>query len=182
MRRETQDVRRKTHDKTVPQGQLSLLSLVSCLKSQTAFTLIELLVVMGIIGLLVASSVPALTGYAKQTRLKAATREVVGLLSLARSSAISSRKAKSVSVDPDHRELVIEETLDQEEPRRVRLASSVTVSVQSQGQTEPSSGPSRLVFQSNGSVAGRSVSLVLSNGTRTQTITVSATTGAIVVH
>ncbi len=137
---------------------------------------------MGIIGLLVASSVPALTGYAKQVRLKAATREVIGLLSLARSLAISSRKAKTVSVDPEHRELVIEETLDQEEPRRVRFASSVTISVQPQGQSEPSSEPARLIFQSNGSVAGRSVSLVLSNGTRTQTISVSATTGAIIVH
>lgn len=142
------------------------------------FTLVEMLVVMAVIGLLVAAGVPALTGYATQMRLKGATREVIGLLSLARSSAISSRTPRTVVVNPDTHELVIEETLTEDEPRRVRLASSLQVDVQSQEQT---GGPFRVVFQPGGGLAGRSVSLVLSNESRSQTITITAVTGAIAV-
>ena len=147
-----------------------------------AFTLVELLVVLGIIGLLVAASVPALTSYARQARLKAATREVVGLLSLARSSAISTRGTKTVLVDPDHHELTMEATSDQPEPRVIRLSSSVDVTVQTSGQDAPAEGVSRLVFQPSGALAGRSVSVVLSNGARQQTVQVTATTGAIIVQ
>ena len=53
-------------------------------------TLVELLVVLGIIGLILGISVPGLSAYANQARLKAATRNVVGLLSLARSLAPTS--------------------------------------------------------------------------------------------
>jgi prepilin-type N-terminal cleavage/methylation domain-containing protein len=146
------------------------------------FTLVELLVVIGIIGIIVASSVPALTGYSRQLRLKAATREVLGLLSLARSLAISSRKTKTVLVEADTHELVIEETLSEAEPRRVRLSSSVDIAVQAADQSGQSGGSSRIVFQPTGALAGRSVSLVLSNGTRSQTLTVTAATGSISIQ
>ena len=146
------------------------------------FTLVEILVVLGIIGLVVGSSVPALSSYARQVRLRATTRETVGLLSLARSLAISSRSPRTVLVDPESRKLVIEETLEQAEVRLVRLPSSVVMTVQMQGQDGPSSGATRLVFQPSGTLAGRSVSLIFSNGNRTQTVTVTAMTSAISVR
>ena len=56
-------------------GKSLALSPESCVLSpRWGFTLIELLVVMAIVGLLVATSVPALSRYAGQGRLKAAAR------------------------------------------------------------------------------------------------------------
>jgi len=136
---------------------------------------------MGIVGLVVASSVPAMSSYARQVRLKAATREVMGLLSLARSLAISSRQARTVLVDPQRQELLIEETLDQGEPRIVRLSSSVEVVIETQDQSQ-TTGVFRIVFQPSGALAGRSVQLLLSTGNRTQTITVTSPTGAIALR
>lgn len=148
----------------------------------SGFTLVELLVVMGIIGLIIASSVPGMTGYARQVRLKAATRETLGLLSLARSMAISSRSTRTVLVNPEAHELIIEETLQQDEPKRVRLSSGVDVKVEIQGQSGSVSGPVRLAFQPSGSLSGRSASVILSNDTKQQTITITATTGGISVQ
>jgi len=144
-----------------------------------AFTLVELIVVMGIIGIIVASSVPGMMSYSQQVRLKAATREVMGLLSLARSQAIGSRSPRTVLVNPDAHEAVIEETLTIGEPKRVRLSPGVSVTVQTSGQSGSSSGPVRLVFQPSGSLSGRSVSVILSSDTKRQTIAITATTGAI---
>ena len=140
----------------------------------SGFTLIELLVVMAIVGLLVATSVPALTGYAKQVRLKTAAREAIGLLSLARSLAISSRSVRRVLLDEDRHELVIEETLEQDEPRRVRLPEAVDVSLGG-----GAAGTGRVVFQPSGALSTPSATVSLVSGTKRQTITVSSATGAI---
>ncbi len=139
-----------------------------------AFTLIELLVVMAIVGLLVGTSIPALTGYAKQVRLKTTTREVMGLLFLARNLAISSREVRTVLLDEDRQRLVIEETLEQEEPKKVRLPDAVDVTLEG-----GAAGTGRVVFQPSGALGSPSVTVVLTSGTRTQTIAVTSATGAI---
>ena len=63
------------------------------------FTLVEVLVVLGIMGLMLGIGVPGLVAYARQARLRATARQVVGLVSLARSSAISSRQEQAVVFD-----------------------------------------------------------------------------------
>ena len=146
------------------------------------FTIIELLVVMGVIGLLLAMSIPAATRYAGRMRLGAATREVMGLLSLARSSAISSRLPQTVLVDVEAGRLSIEDSPDAAvQTKAVTLASSVTIRLTtSDGRSlEP---PVRLTFQPNGSLAGRSVEITLSDPSRAQTISIAAPTGAIIVR
>lgn len=137
---------------------------------------------MGVIGLLLAMSLPAATRYAGRIRISAATREIVGLLSLARSSAISSRHAQVVLVDVEAGRLSIEDSQDAAvQARAVSLASNVEIRLAtSDGQTLDT--PVRLVFQPNGSLAGRSVEVTLSDGTRAQTISVAAPTGAIIVR
>ena len=169
------------NDVTISDFRFRILDLKSAIRNpqsaSSGFTLVELRVGMGILGLIIASSVPGMTGYARHVRLKAATREVLGLLSLARSMAISSRSVRTVVVNPDAHELLIEETLEQAEPRRVRLSSGVNVAVDIQGQS--GSGPARLTFQPSGSLSGRSCSILLSNDTKQQTIRITATTGAI---
>ena len=144
------------------------------------FTLVEMLVVLGIIGLILASSVPAMTEYAKKARLEGATRQIAGLVSLARAMAISAHAQRTVLIDFDERELSIEETLDRDEPRRVRLPAAVEIEVESQ-ESEQQSGPYRLVFQPSGSLAGRSATLLVSTNNRTRTIQILAATGAMLI-
>ncbi len=135
------------------------------------------MVVMAIVGLLVATSVPALSRYAGQVRLKAATREVVGLLSLARSLAIGSRQPRTVVIDAAQRRLFIQETAHTE-PRTIRLASSLTVEATAHGEPIQS-----LVFKPTGALeATGAVTIILSNGPRRHTVTVASTTGSISVE
>ena len=141
-----------------------------------------MIVVMAVIGLLVSMSLPSLTGYAQQARLKAATRETMGLLSLARSMAISSRASRKVIVDPAAGQLSIEASSDQDRPHMVKLGPGIVATVEVQGQVGGAQGISEIVFQPTGALAGRSVTLRLSNGKRTQAITVTATTGSILVE
>jgi type II secretion system protein H len=141
------------------------------------FTLVELLVVLGIIGLIAGMSVPAMVGYAKHVRLKAATRQVIGLVSLARSTAISSRTEHAVVVDLAAREIRIVnmasgEALD----HLVRLATSVSVDLQVGGE---SVAPPQFVFRPTGALSGRTVKLILANPERQVAITVTGTTGSV---
>ncbi len=148
--------------------------------SSYGITLIELLVVLGIIALVVGIGVPAMTGYAKQMRLKTATRQVVGLLSLARSLAISSHADHAVSVDRAQHEVTVMNTAT-EEPleQRVRLPEAITVDVRI---GDASSSETQVVFRSTGALVGRSMSLVLANDEKSHTVTITGPTGAITVQ
>ena len=142
-------------------------------------TLVELLVVLGVVGVIVGMSVPALAGYAKQLRLKTTTRQVVGLLSLARSLAISSRENHAVVIDPERRKISVVNMASGEALEQVvRLPPSVTVDVQMGD--HPS--PGRVVFRPTGSLEGRTVWLILADRERHQTVTVTGTTGAVSVQ
>ena len=143
-------------------------------------TLVELLVVLGIIGLVVGMSLPGFTRYAQHIRLKAAVRQVVGLVSLARSSAISAHADHALMVDTEHGELRLVNVASQEAfERTVRLPSSLTIDVRIGGE---SAAEPKIVFRPTGSIGGRSVSLVLADRTSQQTVTVSGVTGAVSVQ
>ena len=140
-------------------------------------TLVELLVVLGIIGLIVGMSVPALTGYARQTRLKTATRQIMGLLGLARSMAISSHEDHAVVINQQQRELSVVNLGSGEALERVvRLPRAVTLEVEIGGE---SSEETQLVFRPTGGLTGRTVSLVVTDRDRRDTITVTSVTGAV---
>ena len=143
-------------------------------------TLVELLVVLAIIGLILGISVPGLITYSNQLRLKAATREVVGLLSLARSLAISSHEDHAVVIDPERREITVENTVSGEALERViRLPTSISVGVEVAG--EPAQ-ETRVVFRPTGSLAGRTMSIVLADRNTSHTVTISSITGAVSVE
>ena len=144
-----------------------------------AFTLVEILVVMAIIGIILSTSLPSLSRYAGQVRLKTTARELMGLLSLARSSAITSRSSRTVVINPEGGEAVIQESLEDDEPRRVRLHASLDVRVQISGQDGPVEGEAQITFQPSGSLLGRSVAITLSNSSRSQIISITGVTGAL---
>ena len=140
-----------------------------------------MIVVMAVIGLLVSVSLPSLTGYARQARLKAAARETIGLLSLARSMAISAREPRTVLIDPGEGQISIEASANEDQTHLVKLGPGIEVTVEIQGQGGQAEGAAELTFQPSGALAGRSVTVTLSNGDHSQTITVTATTGSILV-
>lgn len=142
-------------------------------------TLVEILVVLGIIGLILGISVPGLTTYANKTRLKAATRQVVGLVGLARSVAISAHEDHALHVDAERRELTVENLVSGEMLERVvRLPPSVTVEVQEAGAPAPEA---RIIFRPTGSLSGRTASIILADRHGRNTVTVSSITGAVTV-
>ena len=147
-----------------------------------AFTIMELVVVIAIIGVVVMLGAPALSRYANEMRLKTATREVVGLLSLARTMAISSHASRTVVVDPDQGQLIIEETVESEPSGRLQLPQSIEIVVETHDGSSMPEGDWRLAFQPSGALSGRSVSVVLSSPTRSQTVSVTAATGFISVQ
>ena len=144
-------------------------------------TLVELLVVMGVIALILGTTVPSLVGYSKTLRLKTAVREVAGLISFARSQAIGVHENYAVVIDQEAREIrVVNETSGEPLEQVVRLPSSVTVELKSGGQP---STEEQFVFRPAGSLLGRSVSLILSDDhEKRHTITVSGSTGAVSVQ
>jgi hypothetical protein len=105
---------------------------------------------------------------------------VAGLVSLARTMAISAHAQRTVLIDFDERELIIEETLDHDEPRRIHLPPGVEIEVESQ-ESAQQSGPYRMIFQPTGSLSGRSATLVVSTDRRTRNIQILAATGAMLI-
>ena len=145
-----------------------------------ALTLVELLVVLGIIGLIVSVSVPGLAGYARRMRAKTSLRQVVGLVSLARSQAVSSHEPHAVVVDPARREIrVVNMTTGESLEQVVRLPSSSEIAIEVGGSP---SAQTRFVFRPTGSLEGRTVSLALTDQERRHTVTVTAATGAVSVE
>ena len=143
-------------------------------------TLVELLVVLGVIGIILAISVPGLAGYAKQLRLKTATRQTIGLLSLARSLAISSRTDHTVVVNPEQGTIqIINEATGEPLEQAVRLPSSVSVELESGG--EPSTDLS-FTFRPSGALTGRTVLLHLVDRDKRHTIQVTGVTGGASVQ
>ena len=144
------------------------------------FTLIELLVVLGIIGLILGISLPSLSTYSSELRLKATTRQIVGLLSLARSLAIGSRQNHAVVIDQERREVGILNVASGERlEQMVRLPKEVAVEIEAGGEAlaEP-----RAVFRPTGALEGRTLQFVLTGRNRSHTITVTGTTGSVSVE
>ncbi len=143
-------------------------------------TLVEILVILSIIGLILGTGIPAMVRYSEQVRLKAATRQLVGLVSFARHQAISTRQAHAVYVDRVRHEVtVVNLSSGQAQDERVRLPSSVGVDVEVGG--APAEEP-QIVFRPTGSLTGRTTALVLTDRGRRLTISVTGPTGAVTVQ
>ena len=150
------------------------------LVSAFGVTLVELLVVLAIIGMIIGISVPGLTGYAKQVRLKTAARQVVGLLSLARSVAIGSHEDQTVVIDQARHEIrLLDAGSGETSEHFVRLPSNLAMSVRV---GEEESQDAQLVFRSAGSLSGHSRSIVLADNNKSFTISITAATGAISIR
>ena len=63
---------------------------------QTGFTLLELMVTIGIIGILVGIGVPSISDWIQRSQVRAETQKYVGILSLARSTAITNNQVITV--------------------------------------------------------------------------------------
>lgn len=150
-------------------------------KNKAGMTLVELLVVLGVIALIVGMSVPALSQYTARTRLKTATRQLVGLLSLARSLSVGSQEGHAVLIDGENNRVTITNLATGEtlEDHQLRLPSSVHVALRVGGQA---AAQSQVAFRSTGSLNGRTTDIVVTESDKQMTITVTGSTGAISVQ
>ena len=140
-------------------------------------TLVELLVVLGLIGLLLGMGVPAVSGLAQRTRFNAATRQLRGLLGLARSMAISTQEPHALRVDPERGDVtVVNVTTGAALEKRLRLPPAITVRVERGN--EPSA-ELEIIFQPNGSLSGRSAQLVVADTARSLVLAVGGLTGTV---
>ncbi len=134
---------------------------------------------MGIIGLVVGLAVPAFARFAQNVRLKSTAREVMGLVSLARSLAIGSHQDRTVSLDLEQGLLRVFDEQGEPLEQQVRIPPSITVELQIGGTP---ANDSSFVFRPTGSLAGRSASLVLSGQQKRFVVMVSAATGAVTLN
>ncbi len=72
--------------------------------SLTGFTVLELLVVMVIMGMVIAMSVPAISGHLRGARLRGGAQEVASALRMARQLAITKRAIYTVDCNITNRE------------------------------------------------------------------------------
>jgi Tfp pilus assembly protein FimT len=144
--------------------------------------MVEILVVIGIIGLLLSISIPSLTSYSQGVRLRTTVRQALGLFSLARTLAIGSRENKTVLVDKGNRRIVIEDTMDDPEPKSVKLPNGIDVKVERFGGQVESETYSKIIFESNGALKGSSATLTFSSSGRSQSLRVTSATGAISIE
>ena len=144
-------------------------------------TLMELLVVLSIIAAVVGMSVPAMTRYSGQARLKTTVRQMAGFLSLARSLSIGSQSGHTVLADTEHRRMTVTDNTSGEVlEQQLRLPQGMDVTLESGGETLT---PAEIAFQPSGSLrSGRAVSVILKDGQKRATITISGITGAVTVE
>ena len=144
------------------------------------FTLVELIVVLAVIGMIVGFSVPGLVQYSRQARLKATTRELTALLSLARSLAMGSRTKHAVVFDEEEHEIRMV-NLESGEANEQKLVLPRGISIEVRVGDEPAANP-QVVFRPTGGLQGRTTVLVLSNGKREMEVHVTGVTDSVSVE
>ncbi len=77
------------------------------MQRQTGYTLIELLAIVAIVGILLATSIPAFKSFSQSSGLKSSALRLATDLWLARQKAIATSQAHSIIFDPDLNEYVI---------------------------------------------------------------------------
>ncbi len=162
-------------------GMMSLIGKGKAWHARFGMTLVELLVVLGVIALIVGMSVPALSQYTARTRLKTAVRQLVGVISLARSLSVGSQEGHAVVIDTQKgrasiTNLATGETL---EDHQLQLPSSVHLALKVAGQEAKNP---QIAFRPNGSLNGRTAEIAVSESDKQMVITVTGSTGAISVQ
>lgn len=122
---------------------------------EDGFTLIELLVVVGILALLAAVTVPALTRPSDGVRLKAAVGELLAALRQTRAVAIARNASVAVVIDAERR------TIEPPVRQSVRLSPDIDLklTIAAPERQTPSRGGFR--FFADGSSTGGNIALML---------------------
>lgn len=135
---------------------------------QKGFTLLELIVVLVLLGIIAVLVAPGLGGSLENAKLKTASRELLAVLRVRRSEAISQGRIITLRFAGD-------ESSYRVDGESVRLAEGLSVVYQAatgavsqgeQGQTLPDTGNNRLVFYPDGSSSGALLALRLGEGLR----------------
>ena len=144
---------------------------------EAGFTLLEMIVVLVIIGLAVALVGPRTGNVTPQVQLRASVQRLSAELRIARSEALRTSMAQTVTIDPVKRAFWMGER-----GKPTALPSSVVISAAQaslateSGGASTVTGPLRIVFSPDGSSSGAAIGL--SVGALAANVTVDWLTGA----
>lgn len=152
--------------------------------SDVGFTMIELLVVLAIIALIVGMGTPAFLRFNAGLRLKASARQVVQMLQIARSQAITHRITCSVVVDLAQRRVSVVDEAGQELQSPLVLPEAIKFA--KPGESDGSGvgfEHGKATFLRTGGLKGQTTTMWLSDTQGgSQQITVYASTGRVVME
>ncbi len=148
-----------------------------------AFTLVEMLVVLAIIAMLLGISIPFTAGFGKGLRIKTSARAILGVLRVAKSSAITYRKEYTVIFDVENGEYWIEDTDGRILEKKHILPSSIKFKVPDDEEADPITfEDDNIVFYSTGAIEGASGSITIADKRgNSKTISVIGSTGKIII-
>lgn len=145
-----------------------------------SITLVELIVVLAVIGIVIGVGVPGFVRYANSMRLRSTTRQFVGLASLARSKAIGSRAEHAVVINVQEGVVRVVNLVSGEDLEQVvKIPNTLQLEMQIGGEAV---AETRFVFRPSGSLQGRTVVIILDDGTKKHIVTVTSATGTVVVE
>jgi prepilin-type N-terminal cleavage/methylation domain-containing protein len=72
------------------------IRMISRIGNRRAFTLVEMLVVLAIMAMIMAISLPFTAGFGKGLKIKTTAKAIVGMMSVARSNAVTYRQSRRI--------------------------------------------------------------------------------------
>lgn len=94
------------------------------INSRKGYTLVEMMIVISVIGILVAVTVPAFSGYIRRTRIEGSRNQLVTDIYFARSTAIAQRKTIAIQFTDSQYQIV--DTTDGSVQRTTTAPEGVT--------------------------------------------------------
>ena len=160
------------------------IKMISRIGNRRAFTLVEMLVVLAIMAMIMAISLPFTAGFGKGLKIKTTAKAIVGMMSVARSNAVTFRKNYSVVFDVKKGQYWIEDDVGRVYEKKYPLPSSVKFEVKGGDKIDPITFENdKVTFKPSGSTEGPSGSVTITdNQGGSRTISATETTGKITIN
>jgi prepilin-type N-terminal cleavage/methylation domain-containing protein len=145
--------------------------MISKIGNKSAFSLVEMLVVLTIMAMIMGISLPFASGFGKGLKIKTTSRAIVGMIRVARSSAVTLRKNYSVVFDVKKSQYWVEDDAGRVYEKKYPLPSSVKFEVKGNENADPVTFEGdRITFNASGLTDGPGGSVVITDkqgGSRT---------------
>lgn len=152
-------------------------------RAACAFTLVEMLVVLAIVGMIMAISIPFTSSFGKGFKIKTTTRAIVGVMTVARSNAITFRKNYSAVFDVKKGQYWIEDEAGRIYEKKYSLPGGIKFEIKGDEGADPVTFENdKVMFNSSGAIEGESGSITFTDKQGgSKIISVTGSTGKITI-